>query len=136
MKSRGLRENEGAPGSPSVGRMPSLTQVYQVFPSQNHLCILSKKLLSIYDCLLKSVMALSKSFLYLAEDVDPSVGRFRNMVQTAVIPIKVIFFNCSHLRPCFKEESLNGKEVCFCLVLAVPLKTAFLVSQNGLQIAF
>lgn len=27
----------------------------------------------------------------LAEDIDPSVGRFRNMVQTAVIPIKVCF---------------------------------------------
>lgn len=27
----------------------------------------------------------------LAEDIDPSVGRFRNMVQTAVIPIKVSF---------------------------------------------
>lgn len=26
-----------------------------------------------------------------AEDVDPTVGRFRNMVQTAVVPIKVIF---------------------------------------------
>ena len=25
----------------------------------------------------------------LTEDIDPSVGRFRNMVQTAVIPIKV-----------------------------------------------
>lgn len=24
-----------------------------------------------------------------AEDVDPSVGRFRNMVQTAVVPVKV-----------------------------------------------
>lgn len=23
------------------------------------------------------------------EDVDPSVGRFRNMVQTAVVPVKV-----------------------------------------------
>lgn len=28
-------------------------------------------------------------FWILAEDIDPSVGRFRNMVQTAVIPIKV-----------------------------------------------
>ena len=25
----------------------------------------------------------------IAEDVDPSVGRFRNMIQTAVVPIKV-----------------------------------------------
>lgn len=25
----------------------------------------------------------------LTEDVDPSVGRFRNMVQTAVVPVKV-----------------------------------------------
>lgn len=82
-------------------------------------------------------MVLSNSFLYLAEDVDPSVGRFRNMVQTAVIPIKVIFLNCCcHLRPCFKEEGFHVKEVCFCLVLAVHLETAFLVPQNGLQIAF
>lgn len=28
------------------------------------------------------------SYLF-AEDVDPSVGRFRNMVQTAVVPVKV-----------------------------------------------
>lgn len=27
--------------------------------------------------------------LTLTEDVDPSVGRFRNMVQTAVVPMKV-----------------------------------------------
>lgn len=29
----------------------------------------------------------------IAEDVDPSVGRFRNMIQTAVVPIKVSFRN-------------------------------------------
>lgn len=27
--------------------------------------------------------------LTATEDVDPSVGRFRNMVQTAVVPVKV-----------------------------------------------
>lgn len=29
--------------------------------------------------------------LTITEDIDPSVGRFRNMIQTAVIPIKVSF---------------------------------------------
>lgn len=28
----------------------------------------------------------------LTEDIDPSVGRFRNMVQTAVVPMKVNVF--------------------------------------------
>lgn len=34
---------------------------------------------------------LTEGFTVLAftEDVDPSVGRFRNMVQTAVVPVKV-----------------------------------------------
>lgn len=31
----------------------------------------------------------SCTVLPFAEDVDPSVGRFRNMVQTAVVPVKV-----------------------------------------------
>ena len=30
--------------------------------------------------------------LFVTEDIDPSVGRFRNMVQTAVVPIKVKTF--------------------------------------------
>lgn len=38
----------------------------------------------------------SCTVLPFAEDVDPSVGRFRNMVQTAVVPVKVR----SDFQPC------------------------------------
>lgn len=53
--------------------------------------------LAIFSCLNKlMVWCAAKSFFLptvlsclFAEDVDPSVGRFRNMVQTAVVPVKV-----------------------------------------------
>lgn len=35
------------------------------------------------------VVTESCTVLAFTEDVDPSVGRFRNMVQTAVVPVKV-----------------------------------------------
>lgn len=42
--------------------------------------------------------------LTLLEDVDPSVGRFRNMVTTAVVPIKVTSQISSHSALCKKER--------------------------------
>lgn len=47
----------------------------------------------------------------LAEDIDPSVGRFRNMVQTAVIPIKVstdhLIQKCLIYLPYFSLQSVT-----------------------------
>lgn len=77
-KSRGLRGNVGTVGSPSAKRTPLLTQV----PIHWNVTIWQ---FNIAFC--KTI--LTNDFYPLTEDIDPSVGRFRNMVQTAVIPMKV-----------------------------------------------
>ena len=70
---------------------------------------------SIVTVLLYNFLWILISKLYLSlsplEDIDPSIGRFRNMVQTTVIPSKVphaIFITFSLKHKFYLTESMTS----------------------------